>query len=90
MTFFPVGSLVRTSRDELAIVTRTNARDPLHPTVALVDEGLAEVLGHADTSQRADDGSYLRHIAESLAVRPHNLDLDQLASATAASTPSAS
>ena len=90
VTFFPVGSLVRTSRDELAIVTRTNARDPLHPTIALVDEGLADILEHADTSQRAADGSYLRHIVESLAPRPHGLDLDQLVSAAAASTSTAS
>ena len=38
ITFFPVGSLVRTNRNELGLVVQTNRREPLHPVLALVDE----------------------------------------------------
>ena len=38
ITFFPIGSMVRTSRNEIAIVVGTNPYDPLHPMLELVDE----------------------------------------------------
>src|SRR5262249_48030335 len=33
ITFFPLGSLVRTNRDEIGVVIRINANDPLHPVL---------------------------------------------------------
>ena len=37
ITFFPLGSMVRTTRDEIAIVVGINPCDPLHPQLALVN-----------------------------------------------------
>ena len=37
ITFFPLGSMVRTTRDEIAIVVGINPTDPLHPMLALVN-----------------------------------------------------
>jgi putative nucleotidyltransferase with HDIG domain len=84
VTFFPVGSLVRTNQDEVAIVTHTNAKDPLHPAIALLNQPLDDVVGHADTAWRGDDGRYIRHIVESLAPRAHRVDLQQLLSSAEA------
>jgi putative nucleotidyltransferase with HDIG domain len=75
VTFFPVGSLVRTNRDEVGVVVRTNPRDPLHPVVTLTDAGFANVCGEADTSVRDADGRYLRHIVETFAGRPQAPDI---------------
>jgi len=66
ITFFPLGSLVRTSRDEMGVVVRTNAGDPLHPVVALTDRRLQSPCGHVDTAARDASGSYERHILETL------------------------
>lgn len=74
VTFFPIGSLVRTSRDETGVVVRTNPADPLHPVVTLLDESLAVPLGEADTASRDPSGGYERHIVETLRVK-EGLDL---------------
>jgi putative nucleotidyltransferase with HDIG domain len=74
ITFFPVGSLVRTSRGETGVVTRTNPADPLHPVLALLDRDMDHAVGSVDTSTRDDTGAYERHIVESL--RPQDLQLD--------------
>ncbi len=68
VTFFPVGTLVRTSRDEVGVVVRSNATDPLHPVIDLVqDLDPSKRLSHElDLSVRANDGSYVRHIVQSL------------------------
>jgi len=66
ITFFPIGSVVRTSLDEVGIVIRTNARDPLHPVMALLDEAMETALGEVDTSDRDVSGAYRRHIRETL------------------------
>jgi len=68
VTFFPIGSLVRTSWDHLAVVTRTNPRDPLHPVVVPVDDGLNRMGDEFDTAVRDDDGQYRCHVLET--VRP--------------------
>ena len=39
VTFFPLGTLVRTSREEIGVVVRATERDPLHPVIQLVEEG---------------------------------------------------
>jgi len=66
ITFFPLGSMVRTTRDELAIVVGINPTDPLHPMLALVDaEGTGP--GHqVDASARDAKGAYQRHIVETV------------------------
>jgi putative nucleotidyltransferase with HDIG domain len=66
ISFFPIGSLVRTSRDELAVVVRTNPHDPLHPVLQLVDEQVHCALGEVDTAIRGEDGAYGRHIVETV------------------------
>jgi putative nucleotidyltransferase with HDIG domain len=74
ITFFPVGSLVRTNRDELGLVVQTNQREPLHPVLALVDEETYKPAGRVDTSQRESSGAYARHITQSMPA-PDGLDL---------------
>ena len=74
ITFFPVGSLVRTNRNELGLVVETNRKEPLHPVLALVDEGSYQPVGRVDTSERDSAGAYARHIAQSLPA-PDGLDL---------------
>jgi putative nucleotidyltransferase with HDIG domain len=66
VTFFPVGSIVRTNRGELGVVVATNAQEPLHPVVALADADMrpAAVL---DMAERDGAGEYARHILETLA-----------------------
>jgi putative nucleotidyltransferase with HDIG domain len=70
ITFFPIGSVVRTSRDEMGVVIRTNPAEPLHPVVALVATDYGRIPGDVDTSERDGDGRYHRHIAESIPPPP--------------------
>ena len=65
VTFFPIGSLVRTDRGEVGIVLRITPRDPLHPVIRQLSEDLTRPLGEIDTSARGPDG-YERHIVETL------------------------
>jgi hypothetical protein len=74
ITFFPLGSMVRTSRGEIGIVVRTNPSDPLHPVIGLVDEGSNRPRGQIDASARDASGAYERHIIETL--MPHGETLD--------------
>jgi putative nucleotidyltransferase with HDIG domain len=74
ITFFPVGSLVRTNRNELGLVVQTNRREPLHPVLALVDEETYRPRERVDTSERESSGGYARHITQSIAA-PDGLDL---------------
>jgi putative nucleotidyltransferase with HDIG domain len=74
ITFFPVGSLVRTNRNELGLVVETNRREPLHPVLALVDEETYRSIGRLDTAEREPSGGYARHISQSMPV-PDGLDL---------------
>jgi HD-GYP domain-containing protein (c-di-GMP phosphodiesterase class II) len=74
ITFFPVGSLVRTNRNELGLVVETNRREPLHPVLALVDEETYTPTGRVDTSERESSGGYARHITQSMPA-PDGLDL---------------
>ncbi|MGE5360635.1 MAG: HD-GYP domain-containing protein [Bacteroidales bacterium] len=75
ISFFPIGSLVRTSRDERAIVVRTNPTDPLHPVVVLVSENGDSPRPEIDTSARDASGAYERHILETLTPREGEIDL---------------
>ena len=67
VTFFPIGTLVRTTLDEIGVVVRQTPRDPLHPVIALTD-GLSPVPRgrEIDTSLRDETGAYRRHIVHSM------------------------
>jgi putative nucleotidyltransferase with HDIG domain len=56
ITFFPIGSFVRTSRGETGIVVRANSSDPLHPVLAVLSAGVNGPFEYVDTSRRTDDG----------------------------------
>lgn len=68
ISFFPIGSVVKTSWDHLAVVVRTNPGDPLHPIVVPVDDALNRMGDELDTALRDDDGQYRCHVLET--VRP--------------------
>jgi putative nucleotidyltransferase with HDIG domain len=74
VTFFPVGSVVRTSRDETGVVIATNPSEPLHPVIALVASDFGRLPGDIDTGVRDSSGSYARHIVETIRP-PEGLDL---------------
>jgi putative nucleotidyltransferase with HDIG domain len=74
ITFFPIGSVVRTSRDEIGVVTATNRDDPLHPIVTLVDESCQLPGTQIDTRARDMSHAYERHILETLRP-PEGLDV---------------
>ncbi len=74
VTFFPVGSVVRTNRDETGVVIATNPGEPLHPTIALVAPDRHRMPGTIDTSLRDSSGAYARHVVETLRP-PDDLDL---------------
>jgi putative nucleotidyltransferase with HDIG domain len=74
ITFFPLGSVVRTDRGEVGVVVRTNAGDPLHPVLALADERLQAPRGRIDTSTRDGSGGYERHVLETV-MPPEGFDV---------------
>jgi hypothetical protein len=75
ISFFPLGSVVRTDRDEIGVVVRTNATEPLHPVIALIGSEFERLPGEIDTSVRSYAGQYERHVVETL--RPQEgLDLN--------------
>ena len=77
ITFFPVGSLVRTNRNELGLVIETTRGEPLHPVLTLVDERTYQAMGRVDTGARDSSGAYERHITASLPA-PDDMDLGRL------------
>jgi putative nucleotidyltransferase with HDIG domain len=77
ITFFPLGSMVRTSRNETAVVVGTNSGDPLHPMLELLDTGNAP-CGRIDARARDASGAYERHIVETLMPQGDPLDMTQL------------
>lgn len=86
VTFFPVGSLVRTTAQETGVVLHTNPHDALHPVVALVDEDVRYITGEVDTSQRDITGHHIRHIARTLTPPAGGLDLTALLASRATRT----
>jgi putative nucleotidyltransferase with HDIG domain len=74
VTFFPVGSVVRTNRDEMGVVIATNVAEPLHPVIALMASDFGRLPGDLDTSLRDASGGYARHIVETVRP-PASLDL---------------
>jgi putative nucleotidyltransferase with HDIG domain len=74
ITFFPIGSVVRTSLDEIAVVVEINTANPLHPVVALIDGRTGGPAARVDTSGRDSAGAYARHIVETV-TPPDGFDL---------------
>jgi len=74
ITFFPLGSVVRTNRNELGLVVETNRGEPLHPVLTLVDEQTHQPLGRVNTAARDSAGAYERHISQTLPA-PEGLDI---------------
>ena len=74
VTFFPVGSVVRTSRDETGVVIETSPEEPLHPIIALVASDFGRLPGQVNTAVRDSSGNYERHIVETIRP-PDALDL---------------
>jgi putative nucleotidyltransferase with HDIG domain len=68
ISFFPIGSVVRTSEERLGVVVRTTDGDPLHPVIIPVDDRLERDGDEIDTSRRDEHGAYRCHVLES--VRP--------------------
>ena len=81
ITFFPVGSVVRTSRGELGVVLRTTAGDPLHPVIQLLDEDWRTPLGIVDTSTRREGDAYECHIVETVVPSTDAFDVRQFLTA---------
>ena len=74
ITFFPLGSMVRTSRNELGLVIATNRGEPLHPVIRLIDQITYEPTESVDTATRDSAGAYERHIQQTVPV-PEGLDV---------------
>jgi len=74
ITFFPLGSVVRTSRGEIGVVVSTNASEPLHPVLAIADEQIRTPRGRVNTAERGASGSYEYHVLETLRP-PENFDV---------------
>jgi putative nucleotidyltransferase with HDIG domain len=74
ITFFPLGSLIRTNRQELGLVVATTRGEPLHPVITILDQLTYEPTGRVDTSIRDSSGAYERHIHQSVPV-PEGLDV---------------
>jgi HD-GYP domain-containing protein (c-di-GMP phosphodiesterase class II) len=66
ITFFPIGSVVRTSLDELAVVIGTNLDDPLHPMIQLVTDRMQPISEVVDTRERDRAGAYARHVVATI------------------------
>ena len=75
ITFFPLGSMVRTTLDEVAVVVGINPCDPLHPQLALVDESGTGPGARIDASARDASGAYLRHIVETVLPQGNSPDM---------------
>jgi len=71
ITFFPVGSLVRTSAEQLGVVVRPTDGDPLHPVIVPVNDRLERDGDEIDTSRRGDDGNHRLHVVESVVPADH-------------------
>ena len=74
ITFFPIGSLVRTSQDEFGVVVETNPADPLHPIIQITENSFESLRERIDMSARDSGGAYARHIVETLPA-PDGFDL---------------
>ena len=63
VSFFPIGSFVRTNRDEIGVVIRTNPDDPLRPVLALLRDDMLAVTAEVDLTTSSGEG---RHVVETI------------------------
>ena len=63
VSFFPIGSFVRTNRGEIAVVIRTNANDPLRPVIAILRDDLLAVKDEVDLTASSGE---CRHVVETI------------------------
>ena len=77
VTFFPVGSIVRTTRDEVGIVVRTHEDDALHPGIVVVDpNAVGGPPGpFCDMRERGDRGDFVRDVVETVPEEEYDLDV---------------
>ena len=75
ITFFPLGSLVRTSDERLGVVVRITEGDLLHPVIVPVNDRFERVGDEIDTSSRDGRGAYRVHIVESVAPPGETFDV---------------
>jgi putative nucleotidyltransferase with HDIG domain len=79
MGLFPVGTLVRLSTDEVAVVTAEHPSDPFRPQVKILTDNRGEALEEpllANTWERDSRGEFPRAVVE--AVDPDETDIDPL------------
>jgi putative nucleotidyltransferase with HDIG domain len=79
MGLFPVGTLVRLSTDEVAVVTAEHPSDPFRPQVKILTDHMGSKLEEpllANTWDRNDRGEHPRAVVE--AIDPESVDLDPL------------
>jgi HD-GYP domain-containing protein (c-di-GMP phosphodiesterase class II) len=76
VTFFPLGSVVRTNREEIGVVVETDSADPLHPVIVLVrsEDPRQEPGERIDTALRDADGQYQRNVVETLPPSEAHID----------------
>jgi putative nucleotidyltransferase with HDIG domain len=77
ITFFPIGSVVRTSQEQLGVVVRTNRDDPLHPVIVPVDDRLERTADELDTSRRDEAGEYRCHVIETVRPQVETFDVSR-------------
>lgn len=80
VTFFPVGTIVRTSRDEVGVVVRTHEDDALHPGIVLVDPDAPDAPPGPtrDLRERDADGNFVRDVVEAVPEGRLALDVSAL------------
>lgn len=76
VTFFPVGTVVRTTRDEIGVVVETHTEDALHPRILVVDPERpdADPGPSIDLRERDDRGKFVRDVAR--CIPPDRLGFD--------------
>jgi len=77
VTFFPVGSIVRTTRGEVGVVVRTHEDDALHPGIVLVDPDAPDAPPgqFRDLRERNASGEFLRDVVETVPDGRFDLDV---------------
>lgn len=77
VTFFPLGSIVRTTRDEIGVVIATHEDDALHPLVVLVDPERPDAPPgrRIDLRERDDRGRFVRDVVEILPADRARVDV---------------
>ncbi len=79
VTFFPLGSVVRTSRGEVGVVVDTSESNPLHPVIELVENGTRATGLRMDLAERDGSGQYVRHVVETLPQSAADLKAEPIA-----------